>query len=88
MVAEKRPTCEFWVCTARKTKEEADKLGYSEKISAAGGRVVADTCMVVCPLERMGYVVTGTNSGKAAVYLPNLCKQKVAFGDLEDILYR
>jgi len=88
MVAEKKPTCEFWVCTARKTKEEADRLGYSEKISAAGGRVVADTCMVVCPLERMGYVTTGTNSGKAAVYLPNLCKQKVAFGDLEDILYR
>lgn len=88
MVAEKKPTCEFWVCTARKTKEEADRLGYSASISAAGGRVVADTCMVVCPLERMGYVTTGTNSGKAAVYLPNLCRQKVAFGDLEDILYR
>ncbi|MEW6748710.1 MAG: aconitase X catalytic domain-containing protein [Candidatus Micrarchaeota archaeon] len=88
MVAQRTPTCEFWVCTARKTKEEAEKLGYSAAISSAGGRVVADTCMVVCPLERMGYVTTGTDSGKAAVYLPSLCKQKVAFGDLEDILYR
>jgi predicted aconitase len=88
LVAKKKPTCEFWVCTARKTKEEADKLGYSGTISKAGGRVVADTCMVVCPLEEMGYVVTGTDSGKAAAYLPNLCKQKVAFGDIEDILYR
>ncbi len=88
MVSEKKPTCEFWVCTSRKIKEEADKLGYTQKIEAAGGRIVADTCMVVCPLERMGYSVTGTNSGKAAKYLPNLCKQKVAFGDLEDILYR
>jgi predicted aconitase len=88
MVSEKKPTCEFWVCTSRKIKEDSDKLGYTEKIEAAGGRVVADTCMVVCPLERMGYSVTGTNSGKAAKYLPNLCKQKVAFGDLEDILYR
>jgi len=88
LVSKRRPTCEFWVCTARKTKEEADKSGYTKLIEAAGGRVVADTCMVVCPLERMGYAVTGTNSGKAAAYLPNLCKQKVAFGDLEDILYR
>jgi predicted aconitase len=88
LVARRKPTCEFWVCTSRKMKEEADKLGYGRAISAAGGRVVADTCMVVCPLERMGYSVTGTNSGKAAAYLPNLCKQKVAFGDLEDILYR
>lgn len=88
LVSGKRPTCEFWVCTSRKLKEEADARGYSAAISAAGGRVVADTCMVVCPLERMGYVTTGTNSGKAAAYLPNLCKQRVAFGDLEDILYR
>jgi predicted aconitase len=88
MVGKRKPTCEFWVCTSRKLKEEADKLGYTKTIEEAGGRVVADTCMVVCPLERMGYSVTGTNSGKAAKYLPNLCKQRVAFGDLEDILYR
>jgi predicted aconitase len=88
LVGEKRPTCEFWVCTSRKLKDEADRLGYSETIAGAGGRIVADTCMVVCPLERMGYSVTGTNSGKAAKYLPSLCRQKVAFGKLEDILYR
>ncbi len=88
MVGKRKPTCEFWVCTSRKIKEESDRLGYTKTIEAAGGRVVADTCMVVCPLERMGYSVTGTNSGKAAKYLPNLCRQKVAFGRLEDILYR
>jgi predicted aconitase len=88
MVAQRRPNCEFWVCTSRKLKEEADRLGYTKTIEAAGGRVVADTCMVVCPLEDMGYTVTGTNSGKAAKYLQNLCRQRVAFGDMEDILYR
>ncbi|VVC03276.1 Uncharacterised protein [Candidatus Bilamarchaeum dharawalense] len=88
MVSKKKPTCEFWVCTARKTKEDAIKKGYEKPILAAGGRIVADTCMVVCPLEQMGYQITGTNSGKAAAYLPNLCKQRVAFGDAEDILYR
>jgi predicted aconitase len=88
LVGARKPTCEFWVCTSRKIKEDANRLGLSLPIEAAGGRIVADTCMVVCPLEEMGYVVTGTDSGKAAAYLPNLCKQKVAFGDLEDILYR
>jgi len=87
-VAKRKPNCEFWVCTSRKLKEEADKLGYTVAIEAAGGRVVADTCMVVCPLEDMGYSITGTNSGKAAKYLPSLCRQRVAFGDMEDILYR
>ncbi len=88
LVERKKPTCDFWVCTSRKLKDEADKLGYQKTIENAGGLVIADTCMVVCPLEEMGHIVTGTNSGKAAAYLPNLCKQKVAFGDLEDILYR
>jgi len=88
LVSKKKPTCEFWVCTSRKLKDEADRLGYKKMIESAGGLIVADTCMVVCPLEEMGYVVTGTNSGKAAAYLPTLCKQKVAFGDIEDILYR
>lgn len=88
LVSKRKPTCDFWVCTARKTKEQADKLGYTKKIEKAGGRVVADTCMVVCPLERMGYDITGTDSGKAAKYLVNLCKQRVVFGNLEDILYR
>ncbi len=88
MVAKRKPTCEFWVCTSRKLADEAARLGYGKAISDAGGLVVADTCMVVCPLEEMGYAVTGTDSGKAAAYLPNLCKQKVAFGDVGDILYR
>ncbi len=88
LVSKRKPTCDFWVCTSRKLKEEADKLGYKKTIESAGGLVVADTCMVVCPLEEMGHIVTGTDSGKAAAYLPNLCKQKVAFGDLDDILYR
>ncbi len=83
-----KPHCDFWICTAQKTKERAAGLGYVKTIESFGGKVVADTCMVVCPLEEIGYKITGTNSGKAASYLPNLCKQKVAFGDMEDLLYR
>ncbi|MFA6530526.1 MAG: aconitase X catalytic domain-containing protein [Candidatus Micrarchaeia archaeon] len=82
----KKLNCELWVCTARATKKKAEEAGYVKVIESVGGNVVADTCMVVCPLERMGFTVTGCNSGKAAKYLPGFCKQKVVFGDLEELL--
>ena len=84
----KKVGCELWVCTARQTKEKADKAGFTATIELAGGRVVADTCMVVCPLEEMGFHTTACNSGKAAKYLQNLQKQKVVFGDIGDIIFR
>lgn len=80
----KKLACSLWVCTARKTKENADKAGYTAAIEAAGGRVVADTCMVVCPIEEMGFGRVAVNSGKAGKYLA--AKQKVRFGDLEGII--
>ncbi|MFA5077436.1 MAG: aconitase X catalytic domain-containing protein [Candidatus Micrarchaeia archaeon] len=88
LVKGKKLGCDLWVCTAGQTKALADKSGYTKTIEEAGGTVVADTCMVVCPLEQMGYKVTGCNSGKAAKYLSSLCKQKVVFGDVGDIICR
>jgi predicted aconitase len=82
----KRLACQLWVCTAAETKQKADAEGYTGTIEASGGRIVADTCMVVCPIEQMGYATTGSNSGKAAKYLPSFCKQKVSYGDFEDLL--
>lgn len=75
-----------WVCTSRKMKEEAEKHGYVKIIEKAGGLVVADTCMVVSPIEEIGHKATGVNSGKAATYLPSLCKQKIRFSDIEELL--
>ncbi len=86
IVKGKRLDCELWVCTARQTKAIADSMGYTAIIEGAGGRIVADTCMVVCPLEQMGHKVTGCNSGKAANYLASLSKQKVVFGNPGDII--
>ena len=86
IVKGKKLTCDLWVCTSKIVKEKATKEGYTRIIEDAGGIVVADTCMVVCPIEEIGYKVTGVNSGKAAKYLPSFNKQKVVFGNLEDIL--
>jgi predicted aconitase len=82
----KKLSTKLWVCTARKTKEEADKAGFTQAIEQAGGNVVADTCMVVCPLEEMGMSHAACNSGKAAKYLTNMFKRKVVYGDVEDIV--
>lgn len=76
----------LWVCTSRMMKEAADRMGYSQIIEKAGGHIVADTCMVVSPIEDMGYKTTGVTSGKAANYLPSFCKQSVCFANLDALV--
>jgi len=75
-----------WICTSRMIKEAAERMGYNEIITKAGGSIVADTCMVVSPIEKMGYKTTGVNSGKAANYLPGFCKQEVCFANIDDLV--
>ncbi len=76
----------IWICTSRMMKEAADRMGFTEIIEKAGGNIVADTCMVVSPIERMGYKTTGVNSGKAANYLPGFCKQDVVFANIDKLV--
>ena len=76
----------LWICTSRVMKEAAERMGFVEIIEKAGGNIVADTCMVVSPIEEMGYKVTGVNSGKAANYLPGFCKQEVVFADINKLI--
>jgi len=76
----------LWICTSRVMKEAAERMGFVEIIEKAGGSIVADTCMVVSPIEEMGYKVTGVNSGKAANYLPGFCKQEVVFADINKLI--
>lgn len=75
-----------WICTSRMVKEAAERMGYNDIITKAGGSIVADTCMVVSPIEQMGYKTTGVNSGKAAKYLPGFCKQKVCFTNIDKLV--
>jgi len=76
----------LWICTSRVMKEAAERMGFVEIIEKAGGSIVADTCMVVSPIEEMGYKVTGVNSGKAANYLPGFCKQEVVFANINKLI--
>jgi len=85
-VKEKQLKKPVWICTSRMMKEAADRMGYTQIIETAGGHIVADTCMVVSPIEQMGIKTTGVNSGKAANYLPGFCKQEVVFSNVRDLI--
>ncbi len=55
-------------------------------IEAAGGIVIADTCLVVAPVEDLGIRRLATNSAKAAFYAPSHSGLEVRFGTLGQCL--
>ena len=79
------PRIPVWVFTSRTVRDaNLEAVGIIER---HGGRVLADTCLEVTLLEhRFGTVATP--SGKAAYYLPSLCKQKVILDDIDRLLER
>jgi len=76
----------LWICTSKAMKETSTIMGYTDIIEKAGGKIVCDTCMVVSPIEKMGYKTTGVNSGKAANYLPGFCRQNVVFNNIDELI--
>jgi predicted aconitase len=76
----------LWVCTSISVKAASDRMGYTEIIEKAGGKMVCDTCMVVAPIEELDYKVVGVDSAKAANYVPNMCGLDVVYDDLENLI--
>jgi len=70
----------FWVFTSVGVKLMAERFGYLRDIVKAGGEVYTDCCMVVAPIEQLGFKTIAVNSGKAAVYSPSASKVEVIFG--------
>jgi hypothetical protein len=58
---------EFWITTARPTKQIADRMGYTEIIEASGAKFAADTCCVVAPIKGR-FNIMATDSAKACYY--------------------
>ncbi len=64
---------DIWFCTSREVRKACpDEVAILERF----GPVLADTCMVVAPIE-VHWERTASNSAKAANYLPTLCRQQV-----------
>ncbi len=57
----------FWITTSRPVKHEADRLGYSRVIEAAGAIFATDTCCVVAPIVGR-FKGLATDSAKACYY--------------------
>lgn len=83
-VSGRRLRAALWVTAARETRDQSgDEVAV---IEAAGGQVVADTCMVVAPMEALGFCVLATNSAKMATYAPSHSGLRVRLGDLQQCI--
>ena len=82
LLSGRRVRREFWVCCSREVKRQGDEAGYSRVIEKSGAKFALDTCMVVAPVEELGFRVVATNSAKACHYIRN-AGLKVRFMSLE-----
>lgn len=83
-VAGRHVRAALWVTTARETREQM--AAQVRAIEEAGGQVVADTCMVVAPVEELGFRTIATNSAKMAFYTPSHSGLQARFGTLEQCI--
>ena len=79
----RRVKATLWVTTSRAVRDVAEQRGMVAVIEAAGGKVFADTCLVVAPVEELGFRAMATNSAKAAFYAPAHSGLERRFGSLE-----
>jgi predicted aconitase len=82
----RRVATALWITTARSTREAAEREGLLAQIEATGARLLADTCMVVAPVDRLGFRTMATNSAKMAFYAPAHSHLSVRFGTVEQCL--
>jgi predicted aconitase len=83
LLAGRRVRSALWVTMARDVRAEARKMGLVQALEAVGGRVVADTCLVVAPVKQLGFRHMATPSGKGAYYAPSHSGLAVHYGPLE-----
>ncbi|MHB0877311.1 MAG: aconitase X [Anaerolineae bacterium] len=76
----------LWLMVGRATATAACREGLDAVLAEAGARLVSDTCVVVAPLRSMGIRSVGTDSAKAATYLPGHQGVLARFGTTEQCL--
>jgi len=86
LVESKEIANDLWICTSINVKAAADRMNFTKIIENAGGHIVCDTCMVVAPIEDLGYEVVGVNSAKAANYVPSMCGLDVIYDEVENLI--
>jgi hypothetical protein len=79
----RRSRAALWVTTAREIRERAAQEGLVDALEASGGRLVADMCVVVAPMQELDYRTMATPSAKGAVYVPSHAGLVVRYGSIE-----
>ncbi len=85
LVEGKQVSKEFWITTARATRQLADHLGYTRIIEAAGAKFAADTCCVVAPIQGR-FTAMATDSAKACYYAYAKNRLKTVFLPFDDVV--
>jgi len=80
----RRVVTALWITTARETRQRARERGLVAAIEASGGRVVADMCVVIAPMQQLSFRTVATPSAKGATYLPSHAGLTVRFGTPAD----
>ena len=73
----------LWITTAREVRERAKAEGLVAAVETCGGRVVADMCVVVAPMQELGFRTLATPSAKGATYVPSHAGLLVRYGTVE-----
>jgi predicted aconitase len=79
-------SCNLWLFTSRAIKVEADALGLTKIIRAAGGAVLTDTCSSIAQAIPPGTKVAALDSAKQTHYLPAIMGIQAWFGSTADCI--
>jgi predicted aconitase len=85
LLAGRQVTKEFWITTARPTKQMADMMGYTAVIEASGAKFAVDTCCVVAPIKGR-FKALATDSAKACYYAYAKNKFKTALKSFDEVV--
>jgi predicted aconitase len=86
LLAGRRVKASLWVTMARELRRKAVENGLAGALEALGGKIVADTCLVVAPMDQLGFRSLATASGKGAYYAPTNTGMSVHYGPLEECI--
>jgi len=78
------PGTELWVFTPRAIRLVAERGGYADRLRAAGGVLMSDTCPAMGRFVPDGARVIVTDSAKQAHYLPAIMGVQGWFGDTRE----
>jgi len=82
----KKVNTPLWLFASKEVAKKAFLKGQADVIRRAGARLIPDTCMVVAPLEELGFKSMLTNSAKAAHYAQTTNNMEVEVAPTEECI--